>query len=116
MTPRDLIEDAIEKVHAALTGLAKALETGDADTVLAAEQPLVEAATALTGIDRAVLTDAVHLRARLLETRLALERCRTLGDASADMLDALYPNSGYERSGGRRRLRPIGARTVNSQV
>jgi len=110
------LREAVENVHTALTGLAKALETGDPEQVLAAEQPLAEAATALTGFDRATLTDAVNLRARLLAARLALERCRALGEASAELLDALYPNSGYERSGGQRRPRPIGVRTVNSQV
>jgi hypothetical protein len=108
--------DAINKVHAALTGLANALETGDADRVLAAEQPLAEATTALETVDRARLTDEVHLRARLLEARLALERCRALGDASAEMLNVLHPNSGYERTGGHRRLRDAIARAVNSQV
>ena len=112
MTPLD----AIAKVHTALTGLAKALESGDADQVLAVESSLAEAAGGLAAIDRAALTDAVGLRARLLETRLALERCRALGDASGEMLNALHPDRGYERNGVQRQLRALAARTVNSQV
>jgi len=115
MTPLNAI-DAIERVHAALTGLAKALESGQPDDVLAAERPLADATGTLATIDHASLTDPVHLRARLLETRLALERCRSLGDSSAHMLEAVHPDrNSYER-GGQRRLRVIGPRSVNSQV
>jgi hypothetical protein len=112
MTPLD----AIERVHTALTGLARALESGQPDHVLAAEQPLAEAAGALATIDRAALKDPVHLRARLLETRLALQRCRSLGEASAELLERVHPTrSNYERD-GQRRLPAVPSRAVNSKV
>lgn len=112
MTPLD----AIERLHTALTGLAHALESGRPDQVLAAEQPLADAAGALSGVDRATLTDPVHLRARLLATRLALARCRALGDLNADLINAMYPaNTSYGR-GGERRVRTASPPSVNSQV
>ena len=112
MTPLD----AIERVHKALTGLARALESGQPDEVLAAEQPLAEATGALATIDRGSLTDPIRLRARLLETRLALQRCRALGDASSELLERVYPTrSNYDRD-GLRRLRATPSRAVNSQV
>jgi hypothetical protein len=112
MTPLD----AIARLHTALTGLAKALESGHPDTVLEAERPLAEATVAIAAIDHSSLTGAVQLRARLLETRLALDRCRALGDSSAHMLEAIHPDrAAYER-GGQKRLRVVGPRTVNSQV
>jgi hypothetical protein len=108
--------EAIERVHAALTGLARALETGQPDQVLEAEQPLAEAAGALATFDRAALTDPVHLRARLLETRLALARCRALGDTSAGLIGAMYPAETSYGPTGHRRLRTAPSPTVNSQV
>src|SRR5262245_21656376 len=107
--------DAIEKVHTALRGLERALESGQPDAVLAAEQPLAEATSALGAIERAAVTDPIGLRARLLEARLALQRCRALGEASGDLLETVYPTrSNYDRE-GQRLLRPI-SRAVNSQV
>jgi hypothetical protein len=108
--------DALERVRTALTGLARALETGQPDLVLAAEQPLAEAAGALATADRPTLSDPVNLRARLLETRLALARCRTLGDASAGLIGAMYPDQISYGPSGQRQLRTAASPTVNSQV
>lgn len=108
--------DAIERVHLALTGLAEALETGHPDRVLAAERPLADAAAALATVDRRAPADPARLRARLLEARLTLDRCRTLGQASADLISAMWPaETGYGPS-GQRQTRSGAAPTVNSQV
>ena len=86
---RDL--DALDRVQDALTGLAEALETGKPDEVLAAERPLAAAASELSSVGRAAVRDAVHLRARLLEARLSLDRCRAMGQASADLISTMFP-------------------------
>jgi hypothetical protein len=115
MTP-PLPIDAIDLVHTALTGLAEALETGQPDRVLAAERPLADAAAALATVDRRAPADPSRLRARLLEARLALDRCRTLGQTSADLISAMWPaETGYGAS-GQRQTRSTPPPTVNSQV
>ena len=112
MTPLD----AVTRVHSALARLARALESGQPDQVLAAEPSLAEAAGGLGAIDTRQLSDPQTLRARLLETRLALERCRVLGDASADLIGAMYPSESSYGRAGRRQVRATSAPTVNSQV
>jgi hypothetical protein len=94
--------DALDRVNDELKRLAEALESGQPDRVLAVEQPLAEAASALADVGRVALGDEVRLRARLLETRLALDRCRSLGDASADLIGAMWPSeTSYSRKGAR---------------
>jgi len=108
--------DAVERVHTALTGLAEALETGQPDRVLAAERPLADAAAALAVADRRTPPDPARLRARLLQARLALDRCRALGQASGELIGALWPGqTGYGAS-GQRQTRAVSRPTVNSQV
>jgi len=108
--------DAVDRVHDALTGLAEALETGQPDRVLAAEQPLAQAAAALATVDRRAPADPARLRARLLEARLALDRCRALGRSSADLIGTILPAHTAYGPSGQRELRPAGRGAVNSQV
>jgi hypothetical protein len=94
--------DVFDRVHDALTLLAEALESGRADRVLGAEPPVAAAAAALADAQRDSLVDDVRLRARLLETRLALERCRSLGETSRDLLTVMLPSQqAYGRAGRR---------------
>lgn len=112
MTPLD----AVTRVQQALTTLARALESGRPDEVLSAEPSLADAASHLSAVDTRQLADPQTLRARLLETRLALDRCRALGDASGELISAMYPSESSYGRAGRRQVRATPVATVNSQV
>jgi hypothetical protein len=92
--------EALTRVQDALDTLRRALETGRPDVVLAAEGPLSASVLHLSASERSVApADRGDVRQRLLETRLALTRCRTLGDASAELAAAAWPQAAYGPKG-----------------
>lgn len=95
MTPNS---DVLDRLTAALEGLALGLEAGSAEAVLAAEGPLAAAASALAAADLDRLSRRPDLRVAVMNVRLALKRCQTLG-ASAASLASVYAPSAYGASG-----------------
>jgi len=98
--------DVLLRLNAALDLLSAALESGDAGEVLAAEQPLASAVHALTAVDRSLVTPSPALGRLLLETRLAVERCRSLGESSSDLLSIVTRQATYGPRGRRVPARP----------
>src|SRR5690606_14941006 len=82
----------------ALDGFAAALESGRAEAVLAAGEPLAEAATRLRAEDLPALAARSDARHRLDDIRLRLDRCRALGAVSAELLSLMAPPA-YGRRG-----------------
>lgn len=95
--------DPLDRLLVALGGLARGLESGSPDAVLEAEAPLASAVSALTSADLDAVAARPDARAAIANVRLAMERCRTLGEAAADVSRVLAP-SGYSAAG--RRLDP----------
>ncbi len=100
--------DVLHRVNSALEGLAAALESGDPDAVLAAEVPLATAVSGLSALPATIeTTPSPELALALLNTRLAVTRCLTLGRSSADLLAVVASAPGYGPAGrsGRRAQR-----------
>jgi hypothetical protein len=106
--------DALTRLTVALEGLASALESGDPDQVLAAEAPLGTAVSALRGVELGSLARRDDARAAILQARLALARCRTLGHA-AGRLTAIVTANGYGPS-GHHTSQPVPASTVTTRT
>jgi hypothetical protein len=106
--------DALDRLNAALNGLARALESGSAESVLSAEGPLAAALDALATGQLEEVSRRPDLRAAVMNVRLALERCQTLGESAASIAAALgqpgYDAHGLRRPDGRR-ASTIGTRT-----
>jgi hypothetical protein len=91
--------EALERVREALDELARALASGDASAVLAAEEPVGSAVAALsaakpaTGNDKPGLSPAIH------SVRAAMTRCEALGRTADDFLRAVFPQPAYGRRG-----------------
>jgi len=100
VTPRS---DALDRLSAALDGLAASLESGRPDLVLAAEAPVASAVDALNTSDLKELARRPDLRAAVMNVRLAMMRCQTLGSAAASVAAAVVPTD-YGATGRRRRL------------
>jgi hypothetical protein len=115
-TPDRDSHDAIDRVTHALAGLAAALTTGQPDQVLAAERPLFEAVSGFAALGRAPGPLPVDLRARLLEARLAIARCRALGDASADLIATIFPSLTSYGPSGAAETRATTSSTVATRV
>ena len=104
---------AIEHVRIALDDLASALATGQPDAVLAAEAPLATAVSGLKSLDLAALATDPAAQKALLDVRLSLARCRSLGRASADLQRVMFPQAAYGPA-GKRPAMPIRSSTVTS--
>lgn len=102
------VSDVLIRLTAALDNLARAMESGEPTAVLDAEAPLATAVSALRSVDLRTIRQHPNARAALLEVRLGVARCRTLGHASAQLLSVLTSGDpvagGYGRSG-----RPLSA-------
>ncbi len=83
--------DVLDRLLAALDGLARALSSGRADEVLAAEAPLADAAAALGAANRNVLGRRSDLRMMLTNLRLAVGRCQALGASAAALALVVSP-------------------------
>lgn len=92
--------DVLDRLTLALDALARGLESGRPDAVLAAEAPLAAAVGALSTADLASLAARPDVRAAVMNVRLAVQRCQTLGDNAADIAAALIP-AGYGATGQR---------------
>jgi hypothetical protein len=90
----------------ALEGLAASLESGQPDLVLAAEAPVATAVQALTTTDLDMLARRPDLRAAVMNVRLAMVRCQTLGNAAAAVAGAVVP-ADYGASGRTRGRSPL---------
>jgi hypothetical protein len=93
--------DLLKRLTVALDGLAAAMESGDPTAVLGAEAPVATAVSALRLARLSDLSKDPTVRQAILEARLALARCRTLGHASA-RLTAIVTSGGYGPSGRHR--------------
>ena len=103
VTPRT---DALDRLSLALGELAVSLETGQPDLVLAAEAPVAAAVHALTTSDLKELAGRPDLRAAVMNVRLAMARCQTLGGAAAAVAATIVP-ADYGASGRRRSRSPL---------
>jgi hypothetical protein len=83
--------DALDRLTLALDGLARGLESGRPDAVLAAEAPLASAVGAFSRADLESLAARPDVRAAVMNVRLAMRRCQTLGANAADIATALIP-------------------------
>jgi hypothetical protein len=92
--------DALDRLTLALDELARSLESGRPDAVLAAEAPLAAAAGALSTADLDALAARPDVRAAVMNVRLAMQRCQTLGANAADIAAAIIP-AGYGATGQR---------------
>lgn len=93
--------DALTGLVAALDDFSRALETGDANAVLAAEETLAAAVSALKTAHLPTLAQQGAVRARIDDIRLAITRCRALGYAASDLAAIMAP-PGYGPRGLRR--------------
>lgn len=93
-----LAPDALTVLVDVLDGFADALKSGRADAVLAAEEQLAAAASALRTSDLRALARDPHTRSRLDDARRHITRCRALGASSAELL-ALGSTPAYGRRG-----------------
>ena len=105
--------DVLNRVHEALHGLAAALESGDPEAVLDAEVPLATAAAALSRLTPVSIPHTPAIARTLLNTRLAVDRCLTLGQASADLLAIVASGPGYDVAG--RHPRPVRTSTLGTR-
>ena len=94
------VPDALDRLQAALEGLAGALQSGQAHLVLAAEGPLADALRAVDTAARPDAADRHQIRRRLDRLRGLVARCRAHGSASAGLIDAMFPQTVYGRPGG----------------
>jgi hypothetical protein len=78
--------DALTVLIEALDGFAAALETGRADTVLAAEELLAAAVSGIRTADLALICRNPQTRGRLDEARHKLTRCRAMGAAASGLM------------------------------
>ncbi|MEO8481932.1 MAG: hypothetical protein ABI634_06955 [Acidobacteriota bacterium] len=97
--------DALDRLTVALDGLAVSLESGQPDLVLVAEAPVSTAVHALTSSDLTELARRPDVRAAVMNVRLAMARCHTLGAAAAAVAAAVVP-ADYGATGRRRGLSP----------
>ena len=73
------LRDALSRLQSALDALARALTSGDDAAVLAAEEPLGSAVTAVAQLARRRHTEADGLREAIDGVRAAMTRCAALG-------------------------------------
>ena len=93
------LPDALILVESALDRLSAALATGQADAVLAAEEPLANAVQRLSTCPRPTLADRDRVRTGVRAVRLALAQCQRLGRNSAALEQLLTFNSAYGATG-----------------
>ena len=85
--------DTLRRLVDVLDDFSRALETGDADVVLAAEEQVADTVSALRGVNLAHLAQQPSVRTSVRDVRLAIERCRRLGRAASDLTALLTPTS-----------------------
>lgn len=90
--------DPLVRLVAALDEFSRALETGDAAAVLASEEMLATAVSALRSANLASVAQSPAVRARIDDIRLAIGRCKALGYAASDLAAIMAP-PGYGPKG-----------------
>jgi hypothetical protein len=90
--------ETVARLNAALAQLARALQTGDAQPVLEAEEPVACATAALQAVRSIGDEDRLRLQLALSSASSMLSRCRALGQA-ADTLRLVTEPSAYSRAG-----------------
>jgi hypothetical protein len=78
--------DALTVLIEALDGFARALETGRADAVLAAEELLAAAVSGIRTADLTLISRNPHTRGRIDEARNKLAGCRAMGAAASGLI------------------------------
>jgi len=91
---------AIDQLRDALVTLSTALASGRVDDVLAVEMSLA-AATRSISTDPMRLTpdERAQMRDSILDARVALMRCRRLGQTATELASCLAMQPSYGRSG-----------------
>jgi len=98
--------DALRRLRAALSRPADALETWQSDNVLSAETHVASAARALSTCAVDTLVDLETLRRELIELRMLLGRCESLGSVATQIETAMFP-AGYGANGARLPTRSV---------
>jgi hypothetical protein len=91
--------DAIERLQISLDQLARALATAESETVLAAEEPLATAVTALAAFRRRDTGDLTGLPDAIARARAAVRRCQSLGASAEQFSRAVLGEPSYGRRG-----------------
>lgn len=107
--------DPLTVLTDALHGFARALETGRADAVLAAEEELAAAVSALRAADLTLLSRQPNTRARIEDARHKLMQCQAMGAASAGLMAAMAVPA-YGRRGSARSVPLPAMPTLASRV
>lgn len=91
--------EALARLQAALDTLARALATGDSRQVLAAEEPVASAVSALAPYrtSHVPAADGDRLRRAIVDVQATLARCEALGRTAVAFVDALFPQAVYGR-------------------
>ena len=98
--------DALLELQAALEGLARALTTGHADKVLAAEEPLASAVASLVTRPAPAPSEIAQLARAINGVRGAVLQCEALGKSAGDFIRTVLPEPAYTR-GDRFRIRRV---------
>jgi hypothetical protein len=106
--------DALTVLIEALDGFARALETGRADAVLAAQELLAAAVSGIRTADLTLVSRNPDTRGRLEEAHHKLARCRAMG-AAASGLSMLMGQPAYGPK-GLHPVVPVPAATMASRV
>ena len=93
------LPDALILVESALERLSAAMATGQADAVLAAEEPLGEAVRLLSACPKPAAEDRDRVRNGVRSVRIALAQCQRLGRTSAALEQLLTFGSVYGATG-----------------
>jgi hypothetical protein len=111
MTPTT---DEFTAVETAVRGLVRALLTGRADEVLAAEGPLQAATEGLTALRASGrVADPARVRQAARAIRIAVLECQALGLSAEALRRILIPDAAYPGSG---RQTPVIFRTLDSRA
>ena len=105
--------DALKGLRTALSRLADALESWQSDRVLASETNIASAAHALSTCTVDTLVDLEALRRELIELRMLVGRCQSLGAVASQLETAMFP-AGYGATGAR--LRTASPPTIASRT
>ena len=91
---------AVDQLRDVLVTLSNALASGRVADVLAVEMSLAAASRSIsTESIRLTADERRRLRDAILDTRIALMRCRRLGQAATELASCLAVQPSYDRSG-----------------
>lgn len=96
------------RLAAALEAVASALSAPDNSALMAAEQKLAAALAELNHVTAVASGDRAAIAVELTRARAALARCRILGAAAADVVQAALAAQGCLGGYDRRAAMPVG--------